>query len=56
MVSLFKVAVKSAVKDGVLTQAQAQQVLSRPLRAMLGGGPGGPGPEMARGRPEPLPV
>jgi hypothetical protein len=33
--------VESAVKDGVITQAQADQILSRPQPGMFGGGPGG---------------
>jgi len=63
---LFKAAVESAVKDGVITSAQATQILSRPQPGMFGGGPGrgpggpggpggrgpgGPGPGREGGRP-----
>ena len=47
---VFKTAVESAVKDGVITQAQANQILSRPQPGMFGG-PGGPGgPPMGGGQ------
>jgi len=56
---LFRAAVQSAVKDGVLTQAQADRILSRPGPGMFasgpgggpGGHPGGRGPGMGGDRP-----